>query len=148
MSLNVLIIEDSPSDAEIARSELECLGECKVDVVDRLSAAEERLKNGNYDIVIVDCGLPDSQGFATMERVKELSNGTHVYVHTGMEMDRMLARRCQAHRAIAIRKGYPSSLGMTIGTTYRPRSQEQQSAYAHMDSLRALLSACPDTSTG
>lgn len=145
MALNVLVIEDSPGDVALIREELARLGDCSIEVVNYLSQAKDRLSKGEYDIVVVDCGLPDSEGFETVDRIKLCCNGTQIYVYTGMETNGMFARRCLAHRAIAVRKSCPSSLAMVIGSTYRDRTTEQRAAHAHLDQLRALLSDCSDS---
>lgn len=65
--INVLEIDDNPSDA---RRIQELLSESRdvcfqVECVERLSEGLERLDNSGIDVVLVDLGLPDSQGMDT-----------------------------------------------------------------------------------
>jgi DNA-binding NarL/FixJ family response regulator len=70
-AIRILLIEDNPdevtllceelSDAGIDRFEFEC--------VERLSKGLENLKRGNFDVILLDLSLPDSQGFDTFTRV-------------------------------------------------------------------------------
>ena len=69
--INVLFIEDNPGDARLIRELLaEGGGErFHLECVDRLSTGLERLVEGGIDIVLLDLGLPDSQGLDTLHRV-------------------------------------------------------------------------------
>lgn len=65
--VKILIVEDNPGDARLIR---EMLGESRgvsfeVDWVQQLSEAVERLRLGSVDLVLLDLGLPDSQGLDT-----------------------------------------------------------------------------------
>ena len=88
--IRVLQVEDNPSDAEYVRESL-CGGdatEFRVEVVTRLSAARERLLRGGVDVVLLDLGLPDSQGIETFLRLKEGKvSDTAIIVLTGLQDD-------------------------------------------------------------
>ena len=66
--LKILHVEDSALLAEYVKRR--CLGRLEVDRVGDLAAAKEKLKNGVFDILLVDLKLPDSNGLQT---VKSLS---------------------------------------------------------------------------
>jgi two-component system cell cycle response regulator len=67
----VLLIEDNPGDARLIRELLAEGGGARfqLECVDRLSTGLERLVEGGIDIVLLDLGLPDSQGLNTLHRV-------------------------------------------------------------------------------
>ena len=70
-NIQVLVIEDNPGDFRLIQ---EMLREVKdkpfhVELVENLSKALERLRQGGIDVVMSDLGLPDSQGLATFEQL-------------------------------------------------------------------------------
>ncbi len=83
--IRILLVEDNPGDARLIKEMLKANDTpFELDAVDRLSAAFDRIKNARYDIMLLDLGLPDSQGLETMERVKELAAGMPIIIMTGM----------------------------------------------------------------
>ncbi|MCK4789915.1 MAG: response regulator, partial [Desulfobacteraceae bacterium] len=69
-AIRVLLIEDNPGDARLIR---EFLAEAEetvftLECVDRLSTGLKRLANGAIDVILLDLGLPDSQGLDTLAR--------------------------------------------------------------------------------
>ena len=68
-SINVLLIEDNPADALLLEEALgnDPLANFHVTVAERLSFGLKKLDTENFDILLLDLGLPDSQGFETFE---------------------------------------------------------------------------------
>ena len=67
-ALNVLLVEDNPGDAHLIKRLLTKSSSTKhaLDTVNRLNAGIERCDQGSVDVVLLDLGLPDSQGLATV----------------------------------------------------------------------------------
>jgi PAS domain S-box-containing protein len=86
----VLVAEDSQVNQIVAARTLERCG-CRVDVVGDGRAALEALENKRYDAVLMDCQMPDMDGYqATAElRRRERSAGGHtpVIAMTAQAMD-------------------------------------------------------------
>ncbi len=62
-SLRVLLIEDDPYDAELIVHELRSGGfEVSVDISESEEDIRKRVEDGNYDIVLTDCSLPQWLG--------------------------------------------------------------------------------------
>ena len=78
----VLLIEDNRLEAGQTQEWLEG-SPFKVECVDRLKLAIERLKKGGIDLVILDLNLPDSRGEATFERLHAEIPEIPVVVLTG-----------------------------------------------------------------
>lgn len=85
-SVKVLLVEDSPTDALI-------IGEALIDVtefahslthVDSLSDALGRAEQARFDVVLLDLGLPDSNGIETFRRFRHVAPDTPVLVLTGL----------------------------------------------------------------
>jgi len=66
----ILLIEDDPADAELIREMVETKeGDCVVATSDRLSSALKLLREGAFEMVLLDLGLPDSSGLETLRRI-------------------------------------------------------------------------------
>lgn len=80
----VLLIEDDPDDAFLIGHRLGSdHGRFIVDHVDALAGAAERLDASQYDVILLDLGLPDSNGVKTLERLTAMGSSAAVVVLTG-----------------------------------------------------------------
>ena len=91
-SVKALLIEDDKYDALIIREMLSRAKGDRFDLewVNRLSTGLERLAEGGIDAVLLDLGLPDSQGLETLSRANAQAPEVPVVVLTGFA-DEMLA---------------------------------------------------------
>ena len=89
---NILMIEDNPGDARLIRELLSEAGAAMftLEWIDRLSTGLNRLFNGGIDVILLDLGLPDSQGFDTITRACDQASNVPIVVLTGHD-DEMLA---------------------------------------------------------
>lgn len=85
--IKILLIEDNPGDTRLIREALKEAGarDFNVECVDRLSIGLKRLSGEDFDVVLLDPGLPDSQGLDTLERVVAQNPVVPVVVLTGLE---------------------------------------------------------------
>ena len=68
--LIVLLVEETAGDdRRIAELLGPSTGELQLEHADRLAPGLERLGRGGVDVVLLDLGLPDSQGLATVAAV-------------------------------------------------------------------------------
>ena len=67
----VLVAEDNPVNAEIARSFLEDLG-CRIVLVEDGAKALEAFKLGSYALVLMDCHMPVLDGFKATQGIRTL----------------------------------------------------------------------------
>lgn len=82
--LRVLLIEDSPSDAEIEIAELRRAGfDVAAEVVDTREQVRERLKKTAYDIILADYSLPNFRGMDALDIIRENSLTTPLILVTG-----------------------------------------------------------------
>jgi signal transduction histidine kinase len=82
--LHVLLIEDSPSDAEIEIAELRRAGfDVAADVVDTREQVRERLKKNPYDVILADYSLPNFRGMDALDIVRETNLTTPLILVTG-----------------------------------------------------------------
>src|SRR5262245_49599502 len=77
--IHILLIEDDFASAEIVKG---LVGEdsCafKLEWLDHLRAGLDRLAAGGIDLVLLDFGLPDSEGLETFQRTHEHSPGVAI----------------------------------------------------------------------
>jgi PAS domain S-box-containing protein len=93
-ALKVLLIEDNPGDARLIRETLmsEKAGLFHLESVDRLSAGLQKLSAQKIDVILLDLGLPDSQGFDTFLKVKILAPHIPVVILSGLNDEELAAR--------------------------------------------------------
>jgi DNA-binding response OmpR family regulator len=71
--LNVLLVEDSRKEAQLTQRQLADIDdEFAVYNVSSLKAAQETLNREHFDAVVLDLGLPDAQGLASIDRLTQL----------------------------------------------------------------------------
>ena len=90
--IRVLLVEDNPGDArlfvELVRETGS--GHLKLEHVERLSSALERLSREHFDVVLLDLSLPDAQGLDTLTRAHGHAPKVPIVVLTGLD-DELLA---------------------------------------------------------
>ncbi len=84
-SINALLIEDSPGDARLITEVLRDAPEIVLHTVDKLSLGIEYLKARKIDVVLLDLGLPDSQGLGSLHAAHKVVPQTPIVVITGMD---------------------------------------------------------------
>ncbi|MDT3435054.1 ATP-binding protein [Haloarcula sp. 1CSR25-25] len=93
--LDVLLVEDNPGDARLVEHHLNSpavahfVDEVTISHVDSLAPVDE-YSGAAYDVVLLDLGLPESTGLATLDRATEMVDAVPIIVLTGMQ-DRQMA---------------------------------------------------------
>ena len=82
--MRVLIVED---DAELAGLLRDGLREHRIDptLAPTVAAARERASLGDYDVVVLDVGLPDGTGFGLCDELRRQGNTTPVLMLTALD---------------------------------------------------------------
>jgi len=80
----LLVVEDNPSDLRQIIEMLHDSGSnMTVESVETQAAAIDRLAVADVDVMLLDLGLPDSQGLETFVRLRDAAPGVAVIVFTG-----------------------------------------------------------------
>ncbi len=86
-ALHVLVVEDDPVDASLVRAVLTSANRALIHstVTTTFDGAVTELRSGSYDVVLLDLGLPDSEGLSTLSRITNASPDTPVVVLSGVD---------------------------------------------------------------
>ena len=88
---SLLVVEDSPSDFAVLKAHLRDgpFADSRIDHSATLAGALDRLRDTSYSAVLVDLGLPDSEGLETFDRVASSAGRAAVLVLTGLADERL-----------------------------------------------------------
>lgn len=139
--VRVLLVEDDPGDAVLLRAALRS-SRWDFDVVHvtRLEAALAALGADDHDAVLLDLGLPDSNGLVTLAAVQKAAPGLPVLVLTGLDDDRTADDALRAGAQDYIIKG--GSAADTVARSIRnaiEREHLARSVDRHLQQRSALV---------
>jgi len=114
----ILLVEDEPTDVLFMRDALSQGTESNNELVavGYLAEAEKKLSEQPFDIVLLDLGLPDSQGIDTFERLHRHAPGLAKVVLTGLSDESVGIKAMQlgAQDYLVKNQIHPSMLGRTV----------------------------------
>ena len=143
-SVGVLLVEDNPGDArlvEIMLSEPGLMWDFDIRHVIRLGDALEELEGSDFDVVLLDLSLPDSQGMETVERIRSAASRTPVVVLSGRDDEEMALEALQggADDYLVKGRGDGDLVARSIRYAIERKKAEERLAYlAQYDSLTGL----------
>jgi signal transduction histidine kinase len=120
-ALNVLLIEDNPGDARLIRLMLEEVHEqhsIKLTHVDRLARGLQRLREPGIDVVLLDLGLPDSNGPETFVQARAAAPGLAIVVLSGQTDTAVALRAVQEGAQDYLLKGHVDPEGLVRALRY------------------------------
>jgi DNA-binding NarL/FixJ family response regulator len=84
----VLLIEDNPGDAHLLRQMLSSASAPKIELkhATKLENGLEWLESGEFDVLLLDLGLPGSNGVGTFTRAANAAPGVPILVFTGTDV--------------------------------------------------------------
>uniref|UniRef100_B8HVZ7 histidine kinase n=1 Tax=Cyanothece sp. (strain PCC 7425 / ATCC 29141) TaxID=395961 RepID=B8HVZ7_CYAP4 len=96
--IHVLLIEDNPGDRRLLQEFLREISsvDIKLDYADCLSQGYERLHESQFDAILLDLFLPDSQGFETFARLHQQEREIPIVVTTGLNDEFLALKAVQA----------------------------------------------------
>ncbi len=142
----LLLVEDNDADAHLVRELLaqEAEERFQVEHVSRVAHAQQRLKRGDVDVVVLDLNLPDGAGVDTVRMVRRTAGDTPIVVLTNND-DERLASACIAAGAqdYLVKRGmHLASLRRAIGYAIsRTRDAQIRELQHTLEQYRQLSSA-------
>ncbi|MCC7072901.1 MAG: response regulator [Deltaproteobacteria bacterium] len=91
---HVLVVDDNPVNLAVARAYLEGLG-VRVDATGGGDDALDRAATTRYDAILMDCNMPNKDGFTTTRELRARGDTTPVLAITATSSDSM-AERCRS----------------------------------------------------
>ncbi len=130
--LSILLVEDSPQQALLLRRTVEDSSPgaqpLSVTHVSTIAAAGTRLMYRDIDAVLLDLGLPDSNGIDTLIRLRALAPDVPVVVLTGVDDDALGVRAIREGAYEYLVKGQLD--GRAIARTLRHAVEQQKASEA------------------
>ena len=128
-SVRVLLIEDNPGDARLVEEALSKIVRPHFSFMhaDRLSTGLLNLTAEGADVVLLDLGLPDSQGLETLEALRTHAPRTPVVVFSGSQDEQVALEAVQASAQDFIVKAHADSYLLARSLRYaieRKRGEE------------------------
>ncbi len=95
---HTLLVEDNPVNQEVARGMLEFLN-CRIDICNNGLDALELEKKNAYDLILMDCHMPELDGFAAAKEIRrrELARGNRriPIIALTADVEKGIEERCQ-----------------------------------------------------
>lgn len=96
-SLKVLVVEDNPGDVLLVKEMLRSASEDRIQLfsVNRISRAGGLLDEMSVDAILLDLGLPDSNGLETLRNIHEVCEETPIIVLSSQEDEQLAVTALQ-----------------------------------------------------
>lgn len=119
-SVRALLIEDDPLIAQLIRKMLDKVRDISFDLVhaESLSAGLEHLKDGQFVIILLDLGLPDSSGIKTLNKVYDQALDIPIIVFTGQDDEALGVNAVNAGAEDYLIKGQTDSKSLVRALRY------------------------------
>jgi two-component system cell cycle sensor histidine kinase/response regulator CckA len=95
--IHVLLVEDNPGDRRLLQELLRDVASVhiKLDHADCLSQGLQRLSESDFDVILLDLFLPDSQGFETFTQLHQQEREVPIVVTTGLNDETLALKAVQ-----------------------------------------------------
>jgi diguanylate cyclase (GGDEF)-like protein/PAS domain S-box-containing protein len=145
--MKVLLIEDNPGDAGLLRAMLEDEGSHNADLihVTTMAEAEARLAGHAVDVILLDPGLPDTQGLQSIRRARASAPRVPLVVLTGFDDDTMAARALQEGAQDFLIKGRIEARALLLALRYAiERKTMEDTLFGEKERAQVTLNSIGD----
>jgi PAS domain S-box-containing protein len=139
------LVDDDPADRQLVKLALAKSSQSvqfNIETAETLSETKERLSNNEYDIVLLDLGLPDSQGMETVQNVHKTNPDLPIVVLTGLDNEEVGLDAIRSGAEDYLTKG--KSLEYALVRTIRyaiERKQAKMALSRNENLLRTIINA-------
>ncbi len=139
-SIHVLLVEDNPTDALLLEEALSQVpaAHFKLQQTERLANALDCLRQNFFEVILVDLGLPDSQGLDTLVKIREQAPHTAIVVLTGLADEELGLKALQAGAQDYLVKGQVDGFGLARAIRYAIERQRAEAQF------QAVVEAAPN----
>ena len=142
--INILLVDDDSGDRRLTKLALENSSqemEFVVETVGTLKKCLEYVKTRKYDLVLLDLGLPDSNGVVNVEKVHEANPKAPIIILTGLDDEEVGVEAIKKGAIDYVIKPFNQSMLRTrIGIAIQLiELQEQLRLLANTDELTTLV---------
>ena len=143
--IKVLLLEDNPGDAVLFQTMLSATipQSFEIEHVTHLSAARERLRDGDVDVALLDLSLPDSRGLETFYTARDEAPHVPIVVLSGSGSEDLAIEAVQAGAQDYLVKGEINDRMLTRSIRY---AIERRRAKEALRRERDLIARLMDTS--
>ncbi|KQC09728.1 MAG: hypothetical protein APR62_13580 [Smithella sp. SDB] len=145
--IRVLLIEDNPGDARLIREILFEDTDISFELLyaDRLSKSIDCLDREHIDIILLDLGLPDSQGLDTLSTILSKAQHIPVIVETGLTDKKLAIKAVKAGAQDYLIKGQIDSTVLIRSICYAIERKKLEEAFkASEKRFRTLINVMMD----
>lgn len=145
--IRVLLIEDNPGDVRLIQKVVVDNNGTRFDLIfaDRLKKGLEYLANGGIDVVLLDLGLPESQGLETFTRVHAQEAGVPIVVLTALDDEEIAFEAVKKGAQDYLVKGQVNGNVLIRAMRYAiERKRVEEELRRSEEKNRSLLIAIPD----
>lgn len=140
----ILLIEDRADDVALVKDLFTDAGWGDLDIthVTTLSQALEALDGGPFDAILLDLGVPDAHGLATVSQMREAARSTPIVILSRTEDEELALQALQVGAQEYLLIGRPGGNELTRSIMYaieRQRLEDQLAYLAQYDHLTGLV---------
>jgi PAS domain S-box-containing protein len=139
--IQVLLVEDNPTDALVVEDELAHAGSAQfaVEHVEQLKEALAMLVTQRFDVVLLDLSLPDSHGFETFTRLHDEVPEMPIVVLSGRADEELAVKAVQAGAQDYLVKGRTTEDVLPRSIRYAIERQRSEKTLAESEARYRLL---------
>jgi PAS domain S-box-containing protein len=145
----ILLVEDNPADVRLLSEALadDHRASYTITVAERLAQGLAELARQPFDVALVDLGLPDSQGLATLQQLQQHAPGLPIVVLSGQEDEDLALQAVHAGAQDYVVKGAAGWSALPRATRYAVERHQtwmtlQASEARYHQVLDVLLEGC------
>jgi len=141
----LLLVEDNPGDTRLIKEMLRGAPGVELVCADRLSTGLEQLASGDINAVLLDPGLPDSQGLATLIQVHTHYPKVPIVVLTGCDNDVIAVEAVKAGAQDYMVKGQVNPIMLQHSIRYAiDRKKAEEALLASQQRFKELTDSIAD----
>jgi PAS domain S-box-containing protein len=103
--ISILYVDDEPSLLDLGKTFLECAGGFSVDTCTSVAEARERLRNRDYDLILSDYQMPETDGLVFLKQLRASDDQTPFIIFTGRGREEVVIDALNSGADFYLQKG-------------------------------------------